>query len=504
MGQLATQRTPSGPSSAKRAGAGPQQKRGPLKGNPNAMQGKASQLEQQRQDRSPKALDDTHVRGDTDNDVAPEQTLAGDTVIVDTNGSDLMLRDGPSTDDKILEKLPEGTVLTRHKEKAGWTWVKAYSGFGGAEGWVSSQWLLSQPDLTNQKDGDNKGKPNAFTYKEATGQPFHGKPNAAQATQGSIGDCYLIAALGAVAAQPAGQASLMKMIHPHTANSTYTVTFQEEQWDGSHKPQSVKVDLWMPANDGQLKFALKGNDWGDLETTPLWPAIIEKAYAQWKGGYDAIGDGGSPGGAMGELTGADVRNQYVSSFRDDESLLEAVKAAVEDGQALTAATKSKKHVVYETLKGTGAGPHKSKETNKATPGSVSIVDTAGGAPKITDDSAGKLSSQGVGDDGAKASGTVGYGQKDYKVDVSATYPDGFAPDKAGDLELRYEAAYWLSTTPKICANHAYIVDGVTETGIEILNPWGSYHPGEVPIKTFRDCYYSFAGAELLKADDPSA
>ena len=468
---------------------------GPMDKDPNSMQGSKGLHGDRSVQKKPK--DDTNVRGDGDE--APKEKLGGETGIVDTKSGNLHLRDKPSLDGSVLEKYPAGTVMTAHARQGDWMQVKIWSGHKGKEGWIHGDYWLAQPDLTKQDSGDQKGNSDPYVYEKVEGQPFIGKPGPADAAQGSIGDCYLIAAMGALAAQPGGKAEIMKMITPHKANATYTVRFKEEQWDGSYKEVPIKVDLWMPVKDGKLKYAGMGKLTKDLKDIALWPYIMEKAYAKWKGGYDALDKGGSPGGAMSEIAGANVRTQYVRSFSKDEDLLNSVKESVNDGKALTAASKSNKTRQFTTLKGAGVGPYSVSMQNKGVAGSFEITDKGKKAPWVTDDSKGKLSSSAVGDKGEKAKGTVDDGHKTYKVKVDdLVYPEGFGPAKADDLELQYDAEYWLSDTPKICGNHAYIVEGVTEKGIKLLNPWGSYHPGEVPIKTFRECFYSFAGAELLK------
>lgn len=504
MTQAAMQRR--GPSAGKAASSAAKadaQQRGPVSKDPKSLKGKAGQFgDKSVQGKGPaKQVDDTRVRGDGGDEVK-EKKLGGETGIVNTTEGNLHLRDKPSMEGSVLDKFESGTVMTAHAKKGDWTKVKVWSGNKGKEGWVHSQYFLPQPDLTKKDSGEDKGNPDPYIFKKLTGKPFTGKPAASDATQGSIGDCYLIAAMGALAAQPAGQAEIMRMIQPHAPNTSYTVTFKEENWDGTFKQIPIKVDLWMPVDKGQLKYAGKGKPVADIEKAALWPYILEKAYAVWKGGYDALDKGGSPGGAMGEIAGVDIRTKYVRDFSSDEELLTAVKGAVNDGKALTAASKPKVKREFTTLKGSGVGPYSASMQNKGVPGSFKITDNSKQAPLVTDDSKGKLSSAGVGDKNAKASGTLDDGQKTYKVKVSdLKYPEGFGPKTEGDLELEYMAQYWLSDSPKICGNHAYIVEGVTEGGIKLLNPWGSYHPGEVPIKTFRECYYSFAGAELLKSED---
>lgn len=434
--------------------------------------------------------------GDETAPAEPEVKLRGGTAVVVTKSGNLHLREDASMEAKVLDKFAAGTVVTQHARKGDWVKVKVWSGNKGKTGWMNASYLKEQPGLTlNDDEGPDKGNPDDYVYEDVTGQPFHGSPSADQASQGAIGDCYLIAAMGAVAAQPGGQKIIMDMVKPHGPAKTYTVTFQEEQRRGGFKPVSFKVDMWMPAKGGKLKYALSGKPVANLEKVALWPAIIEKAYAQWKGGYEKIGGGGSPGGAMSELSGARVVNKSISSFRTDEDLLKAVKAAVDDGQAITVTTKPKRTREKEkAFSGSGKGPYTASMSNVVVANSVGITDTEGKAPWVTDDGKGKLYSQATGDAKEKADGTVEY----KRGAMSVTYPEGHGPAKADELSVEYETKYWLSDSPKICAHHAYILEGVTETGIKLLNPWGSYHPGEVPIKTFRECCSSFAGAKLPK------
>jgi len=499
MGTARQQRKKTAGASAAALGGG-NSLAGPAGSNPNRV--RRPEFEDDTSVRGDEDFDDTHVRGDDETVEPPLERMRGDTAVV--KATELNLRKGAGIDNESIKLLPKGTVVTRHAKKGKWYQVKAWSGFKGLEGWVHGRHILPQPDLTPNEDTKEAGDPDPYVYSEVVGQPFHGNPTATDATQGSIGDCYLIAAMGALAAQPAGQKELMRMIKPNGPASSYTVVFKQERYGGEYKDIPIKVDMWMPANDGKLKFALNGKGLGDLEKAPLWPVILEKAYAQWKGGYDALDKGGSPGGAMSEIAGADVKNQYVSYFRTDEDLLKAVGSAIDDGQAITAASKSKKTRQFATLEGSDPGPYKVKMRNKGDPGSFSVTDEKGKAPWVFDQSDGKLASDPVGEDKAKAEGTVDYGQKTYNVDVSLNYPKGHGPADAGDLTLEYDAQYWLSDTPKICGNHAYIVAGKTDKGIILKNPWGSYHPEEVPAKLFREAFYSFAGAELLSKDDPSA
>ena len=458
--------------------------------DPHAVQGRPGQFAQQysglgvqlKRDEA-----DPHV-GDPEGETATarEVPMNGETAAVLTKSGNLHLREEPSMDGKVLDKCPAGTVVTQHAKKGEWVKVKVWSGSGGKAGWMHGKYLKTQPGLTLKKDGDDKGNPQDYTYAEAKGKPFLGKPTVDQAKQGAIGDCYLIAAMGALAASPGGAKALMDMVHPHSEAAEYTVTFKKEQRDGSYKSESVKVDAWQPVSGGKLKYALSGTPVGDMSKVALWPAIIEKGYAQWKGGYEAIGGGGSPGGAMSEMAGVDVSNKAVSWFSKDEDLVAAIKGNVEKGKSMTAATKSKLGQKKESaFSGSGAGPYTASLNNVVVERSVKVTDSKGKAPTVTDDGKGKLTGA-----GGKAEGTIDY----KKGKFSLKFTDG-APEKAGDLVLECQVKYWLSRSPDIVANHAYVVKGATADGIDIHNPWGSYHPGKVDFKKFRETYQSFSEAD---------
>jgi len=125
--------------------------------------------------------------------------------------------------------------------------------------------------------------------------------------QGRHADCFLIAAMAAVATAHSDDQWLRNMIHPN-ADGTFTVTFYE--WkpgtDPLHgdlpgfKPLSVTItpDFVGPATSNDPK-----------ET---WPAVLEKAYSvafpgaqdQARASKDAYGFGGGDAGmAMARLTG---------------------------------------------------------------------------------------------------------------------------------------------------------------------------------------------------------
>ena len=132
--------------------------------------------------------------------------------------------------------------------------------------------------------------------------------------QGSIGDCYLAASLSALAhANP----DLIKNAIKDNGDNTYTVRLYENG-------REVKVTV-----DGDLAQGAAGNTRYAKSRTgnELWVGLMEKAFAQWKGGYEAIGNGGTAGSVISAVTGKSA------SWTTTASNLNAVYEQVKTGTA---------------------------------------------------------------------------------------------------------------------------------------------------------------------------
>lgn len=136
----------------------------------------------------------------------------------------------------------------------------------------------ANPDL----DGDNEGA----KYEKLDGEVAiqgTGDDRAFDETdvaQGSLSDCYLIASLGALALRD--PAALERAVRDNK-DGTYTVTFYEDgfwPWSGKQKVE-ITVTGEFPKKDGTWVYAKPGD-----EGREMWPMIIEKAYAEWKGDGD--------------------------------------------------------------------------------------------------------------------------------------------------------------------------------------------------------------------------
>ncbi|HEX3771791.1 MAG TPA: C2 family cysteine protease [Polyangiaceae bacterium] len=120
--------------------------------------------------------------------------------------------------------------------------------------------------------------------------------------QGHLGDCYLLATLGAMASTDAGRAWIRSAVTENKDGEghvvSYTVRLYEPQrgrFGADCLPVAVTVDPTLLADHAGRRI-----NGGQAE---LWPLVIEKACAQVLGGPGALGSGGYPADAMRLLTG---------------------------------------------------------------------------------------------------------------------------------------------------------------------------------------------------------
>jgi hypothetical protein len=177
--------------------------------------------------------------------------------------------------------------------------------------------------------------------------------------QGALGDCYLIAALGALALQ--NPDLLREMMHVND-DGTVTVTFYRTDENGLLVPVPVTVSQDVLVIEGKDEktgkpnglfynaFSQPGDDWES------WSIIMEKAFAQLKGGYQNIGLGGLPGAALETLTGnkseAAVPSRYAASPAEHAAWnFDSVARKFEQGDALVASSlfgrEAKNHPLYQ-------------------------------------------------------------------------------------------------------------------------------------------------------------
>lgn len=189
----------------------------------------------------------------------------------------------------------------------------------------------------------NNNRSDTTMYQQAAGSLFVNGVSSADIKQGNVGDCYFMAALGAIADQSPSHITNM---FTDNGDGTYTVRFFR---DG--QAEYVTVDRNLPVTaGGNLKFANSGSS-ASSASNELWVALAEKAYAQlnesgWIGqdgtnSYTGVGgqvaagaenadglNGGSPATAMRQIAGVSIGGSLTgaSSFNDIRSAFDAGKA----------------------------------------------------------------------------------------------------------------------------------------------------------------------------------
>ncbi|WP_069161930.1 C2 family cysteine protease [Nocardia altamirensis] len=120
-------------------------------------------------------------------------------------------------------------------------------------------------------------------------------PKPEDVRQGESGDCYLLADLKNLAAH--NPDSIAEIIHDH-GDGTVSVRFFTEETPGEPpRPEWVRVEKRIYVDPDNEHGWFAGHAPGD----PLWPAMIEKAYAQHFG--NGLGFHGIDGGFAGETAG---------------------------------------------------------------------------------------------------------------------------------------------------------------------------------------------------------
>jgi Calpain family cysteine protease len=156
-----------------------------------------------------------------------------------------------------------------------------------------------------------------YTYKrEASGSLFQNGVSYQDIKQGAVGDCYLLAGLGAVAYH---SPSKIENMFIDNNDNTYTVRFYN-----NGVADYVTVDKYLPTDSsGRFVYANLGNS-DNNNNNELWVALAEKAYAQinesgWLGrdnitnSYNSIA-GGLDAVVVNQVTGMKTGYSQLDDF----------------------------------------------------------------------------------------------------------------------------------------------------------------------------------------------
>jgi hypothetical protein len=110
-------------------------------------------------------------------------------------------------------------------------------------------------------------------------------PSLEDVSQGGLNDCFLFSAMGAmVHTDPQRIVNMIK----DNGDGTFTVTFKG-------------IGFWSAAKETVSADVAVGKHGKVTARQALWPLIIEKAYAQQKGGLGALDKGGNSGTAIDDM-----------------------------------------------------------------------------------------------------------------------------------------------------------------------------------------------------------
>lgn len=153
-----------------------------------------------------------------------------------------------------------------------------------------------------------------------------GGPQPTDVDQGDLGDCWFAGPLASLA--NSDPSAIEQMVHQNP-DGTYTVTFH-----GPNGPVSETVD-------GNVYYDPKRSpEYGAGGNGAIWFPIVEKAYAQWQGGYGQIGQGGDPTAAMAAITGRSTSSRGIGGFMgmSDSDCWNQIRQSVDSHQVITAST----------------------------------------------------------------------------------------------------------------------------------------------------------------------
>jgi hypothetical protein len=151
--------------------------------------------------------------------------------------------------------------------------------------------------------------------------------------KGAAHDCYFASAMASVANE---RPEVIRNAIKDNKDGTYTVTFYNDGNKSDKVEITVDSQLYVDSS-GNLKYSRGVDKNADGKSDELWPAIMEKAYAKWKGGYDAIGNGTDDVAmAISEITGKDATYTYTDTSRSSQFY--SIRNALRNDRPVTAGT----------------------------------------------------------------------------------------------------------------------------------------------------------------------
>ncbi len=153
--------------------------------------------------------------------------------------------------------------------------------------------------------------------------------SADDVAQGYIGDCYLASGISSIAA---ANPDVIKNAIKDNKDGTYTVRFFDGVGEGG-RPRQVMITV-----DDDVAMGSRGAQYASArDSKELWPGLLEKAYAKWKGGYEKVGNGGSASDLFQSLSGKTASWNDVRDVKPD-ALFKKIQTATAAHRPVAAGT----------------------------------------------------------------------------------------------------------------------------------------------------------------------
>ena len=411
-----------------------------------------------------------------------------------SGGDEIKVRNAAGKDASVTGTVVDGKPVEVLAVEGKWIQIEyRVDGNKEEQGWVKSSVFSDQPGLFTDEDHPAMMEDHLWELHENV-LPEAGELKGTEIKQGGLADCYFIAAM--IAVGNARPDFLQQSFRYNKSTGLYEVRFFEEgeyDWDNrqnTYKEVWVEVDGYLPTDGDRTAYA--------RANPALWGALMEKAYAKWQGGFDAIGDGGLGSQAMEQLAGSDSRSTSPSRMNPEE-VLEFFTKAQEEGKAIYAGTQSSwESEKQRPLSGTAAGPFTGKVTqihewNSIKPGTLEIRDTGEGMGGYARD---------TGQDGSKTARINGASVAEGEVDfakpgsISVTYREDAAPLKAEDLEVAFNFKGMIAPQYQLVGWHGYAFKEIVDGKLQFHNPWGSWQPKPITPEDFTK-YFSSCATNLV-------
>jgi hypothetical protein len=189
-------------------------------------------------------------------------------------------------------------------------------------------------------------------------------PRATDINQDRLGDCYFVATMAAIAEHQPDRIADAIQFDPQSGN--YTVTMHEKEW-GWMPPGWQTKEVQIPVTQQELADNLQRGGGSTVDNRigtdkPIWPAVMETAYAKmhdgnWSDGlsqgYQEI-DGGHSYDALFALTGTEGETLTPLMFDSKvsaEIMGTQISEALADGRPVTLATDPEPRSLWKVMTG---------------------------------------------------------------------------------------------------------------------------------------------------------